>query len=76
MLEAQVLEAQVAINRLVDELRLYRPNTPKQLQYWWRRLLQSAKKRAGGVELSIQSYDGMMHAQAGLTMGRCPFRAL
>ena len=63
--EKAVLEAQRAINKLVDEFQLYRPGTPEQLQHWWRRL-QSAKKGGGGVELPCLSYDHMM--QAGLTV--------
>ena len=60
-----MLEAQRGINKLVYEFQQYRPGTPDQLQHWWKRL-QSAKKRAGGIDLPCQSHDHMM--QEGLAM--------
>ena len=47
-METEVLETQRAINKLLDEFQLYRPDTPEHLQYWWRRL-QSAKKQQEGL---------------------------
>ncbi len=61
----EALAAQYDISQIVREFRFYRPKTGTQMHGWWKRL-QSAKGRAGGVELPDQSYDDIM--EEGLAM--------